>query len=117
VQEAVIRIESKLPTTELAREQADVLAFVNKNRGGCDALCYDLANLVDAVGVGARAAFALHRQTVLETRWQLDDLSIPVGECKHVGLLLYKLVACKTPSNLCKLFVAFTVISHRKCLT
>jgi hypothetical protein len=32
----------RLARTELAREQADVLAFVNKNRGGCDALCYDL---------------------------------------------------------------------------
>jgi hypothetical protein len=30
----------RLARTELAREQADVLAFVNKNRGGCDALCY-----------------------------------------------------------------------------
>jgi hypothetical protein len=32
----------RLARTELAREQADVLAFVNKNRGGRDALCDDL---------------------------------------------------------------------------
>ena len=43
----------RLAHAELAREQADVLAFVNKNRGGCDTLSYDLADFIDAVGVGA----------------------------------------------------------------
>ena len=45
----------RLARTELAREQADVLAFANKNRGGCDALCYDLADFIDAVAVSTSA--------------------------------------------------------------
>jgi hypothetical protein len=105
VQEAVIRIESKLPTTELAREQADVLAFVNKNRGGCDALCYDLANLVDAVGVGAKTTLASLRVTVLEAWRQLDYFSIPVSECKDVGLLFDELVLRLSRSDLRQFFV------------
>jgi hypothetical protein len=78
----------RLARTELAREQADVLAFVNKNRGGCDALRDDLANLVYAAGVGASATLAFECQTVLEARWQLNDFVIPVGECKQIGFLL-----------------------------
>ena len=82
----------RLARTELAREQADVLAFVNKNRGGCDALSHDLTNFINAAGVGASAAFALERQTVLETWRQLDDFMILVGECKHVCLLTRQLL-------------------------
>jgi hypothetical protein len=82
----------RLARTELAREQADVLAFVNKNRGGCDALCYDLADFVDAVGVGAKATLAFACVTVLEARRQLNYFSIPVGECKDVSLLFDKLI-------------------------
>jgi len=48
-----------LARTELAREQADVLAFVNKNRGGCDALRYDLADFIDAVAVSTSARMRL----------------------------------------------------------
>ena len=66
-----------------------MLAFVNKNRGGCDAMCYDLADFIDAVAVSTSAAFALHRQAILEARWQLDDFMILVGECKHVCLLTH----------------------------
>ena len=81
----------RLARTELAREQADVLAFANKNRGGCDALCYDLADFIDAVAVGTCATQAFACLAVLETSRQLDDLAIPVDEGKQVSLLL----ACK----------------------
>jgi hypothetical protein len=77
----------RLARTELAREQADVLAFVNKNRGGCDTLSYDLADFIDAVAVSTRASHAFARLAVLETGWQLDDLAIPVDEGKQVSLL------------------------------
>ena len=76
----------RLARTELAREQADVLAFVNKNRGGCDALCYDLADFIDAVAVSTSAAHAFACQAVLEASRQLDELTIPVGKCKGVGI-------------------------------
>jgi hypothetical protein len=82
----------RLARTELAREQADVLAFVNKNRGGCDALCYDLADFIDAVAVSTSAAHAFACLAVLEARRQLDDLAIPVDEGKCVGLLARKLI-------------------------
>ena len=90
----------RLARTELAREQADVLAFVNKNRGGCDALCYDLADFIDAVAVGARATFAFARQTIFEPWRQLDYFAIPVSECKDVGLLLHELIARLLRSDL-----------------
>jgi hypothetical protein len=78
----------RLARTERAREQADVLAFVNKNRGGCDALCDDLTDFIDAVAVSTSAAHAIACQTILEAWWQLDDLAIPVSECKQIGFLL-----------------------------
>jgi hypothetical protein len=102
----------RLARTELAREQADVLAFVNKNRGGCDALSYDLTNFVDAVGVGARATFTFARETIFEPWRQLDYFSILVSECKDVGLLFHELVLCLARSDLRQFFVPLTVIRH-----
>ena len=45
------------------------------------------ANLVDAVAVTTVAALTPCRVAGLEACGQLLDLSIPVGKCKHVGLL------------------------------
>jgi hypothetical protein len=48
--------------------------------------------------VSTSAAHAIACQTILEAWWQLDELSIPVGECKQVGLLftrkLFRLWFC-----------------------
>ena len=85
-----------------------MLAFVNKNRGGCDALSHDLTNFINAAGVGASAAFALERQTVLETWRQFDDFMILVGECKHVCLLTRQLFTCKA----CNLIFTFDILGH-----
>jgi hypothetical protein len=57
----------RLARTERAREQADVLAFANKNRGGCDALCHDPADIIDAVAVCARTTLTSARLSTLET--------------------------------------------------
>ena len=81
-----------------------MLAFVNKNRGGCDALCYDLADFIDAVAVSTSAAHAIACQTILEAWWQLDDLAIPVGECKQVGLLFTRKLITRGTRYARKLF-------------
>ena len=49
---------ARIARADLVREQSDVLAFVNKNRGGCNALRDDLADFVDAVAVCASASLA-----------------------------------------------------------
>jgi hypothetical protein len=59
------------------------------------------------VGVGASATLAFLRPTVLETRRQLNYFSIPVSECKDVGLLLHELVARLLRSDLSQFFVTF----------
>jgi hypothetical protein len=70
-----------------------VLAFANKNRGGCDALCHDPADIIDAVAVCARTTLTSARLSTLEASRQLDDFTIPVSECKGVGLLARELCA------------------------
>ena len=84
--------------------QADVLAFVNKNRGGCDALCYDLADFIDAVAVCTCATQTFACLAVLETGSQLNDLAIPVDEGKQVSLLFARKLITRGTRNARKLF-------------
>ena len=59
----------------------------------------DLADLINAVGVGTSASHAIACLTVFQTRRQLDDLAIFIDERKHVSLLACKLCMCNAASS------------------